>query len=182
MPLSTRTIKMALHAWFFPEGDAISLPVTGTAAAETKPDPEDPGWVTLGPITNTDLQETAGEELESWSPVLGQLRRTDIKYTKPKVDLDFTVGEISALAFQLMFRTAALAGTANEGINPLEGMNSKGWLLVQAYDEDDEMVWNLQLWCCLKVSGSTTIDPGKTFEVKFSAKGLHSSLNVGTVA
>ena len=182
MPLTTRTIKMAVHAWFFREGATITLPVAGTAAAETCPDADDPAWISLGPVTQTDLQETAGEEIEAWSPVLGQLRRTDIKYVKPKVDLDFTVNQISALAFQLMFRTEALAGSTNEAINPLEGMNSKGWLQMQAYDEDDDLVWNLRIWCSLKVNGSVTLDPGKLFEVKLAAKGLHSSLNSGTVA
>ena len=166
------------HAFFVREGDTATSPA-GNVSKLLKPDVDDPSWINLGVIEQAGI-EYQSEEKEVWQPSPGQLRLADVIEVKRGLKLSFTVKEMSALMFELMFGTEALTDASTQ-YNPLEGTTKKGWLKLQQYDHHDAIVNTTDVYVHLKVSSEVSLgDDVATFEIE--ARVLHSTLNTGTLA
>jgi hypothetical protein len=176
MDKATRVIGN--HAFFVREGDTSTSP-SGNVSKSLKPDANDASWIDLGIIEEAGI-EPQSEKKEVWAPSPGQLRLAEIIEVKRGLKLKFTVKEMSALMFELMFGTLALTSASTQ-YNPLEGSTKKGWLKVQQYDHGDALVNTIDVYAHLAVASEVKLgDDVATFEVE--ATVLHSILNTGTLA
>ena len=176
--MNTSVRVIGNHAFFVREGDTSTSPV-GAVSKLLKPDADDPAWIDLGVIEQAGV-EYQSEEKEVWAPSPGQLRLTDIIEVKRGLKLSFTVKEMSALMFELMFGTLALTSASTQ-YNPLAGTTKKGWLKLQQYDHTDAIVNTVDVYVHLKIASEVSLgDDVATFEIE--ARVLHAALNTGTLA
>jgi hypothetical protein len=176
MNIATRIIGS--HAFFFPEGNAFTVPSAGTSGATAKPGAGDTGWVKIGEISSCGISKGADVK-EQWAPLPGTLRLKDVIETKPDLTLKLTVNELSALAYNVLFRTLALTSASTQ-FNPLEGKTLKGWLKLQQYDQNEALVMTLDVFVHLTVDGEVTFAED-IVDFPFSARVLHSTLNTAAL-
>lgn len=153
MALTLKSRVLDLHAYFFREGDAYTVPGAGTAGAESKPDGTDPAFIDLGAIEEWELDVSGGQDLEAWKPVAGKLHLKDLIEIKEKLTAKFTTNEMTALAFENFFRSNNELASLDGQFNPLAGRLGKGWLHAQQYDQDGTLAFSYDLWGRLKLVG-----------------------------
>lgn len=123
----------------------------------------------------------SGEAKPIFRPSPGRLRRVDIRRVKPVGDFTFTTGVLQPLAIQAILNTAALTSASTQ-FNPQEGIVPlKGWLKMQAYDDEDVAIWTADKFGELSVPGDTKLDPENPTNVAWDFMGLHSLLDTGTL-
>jgi hypothetical protein len=180
MALTSRSFVAGVHALFFPTGVAYTVPSAGTTAREAKPGAADPAWIDLGIVEDgTIAAERDAKEIHK--PLPGRKRRWKVIQGKGgESDFKFTVSEVTPLAVQLMFGTAALTGASTQ-FNPNEGSHFvEGWLQVQVYDGDDDSVTTVDHYVSLQLDGDVSLGED-IVKFPFMAKGLYSSLNTGSL-
>lgn len=176
--MNTGYKQLGSHAFFFREGDAYTVPSSGTCSRTTKPGPTDTGWIDFGVISGFDI-DAQSELKEKYAPVPGRLVLYDVHETKRKIAIKFKAEQLSPLAWELMLRTLALSSASTQ-YNPEEGVVKKGWLKFQQYDQDNTLVNTTDVWVHLKAKGQPL--GNDTTEVDVEALVLHSTLNTGTLA
>ncbi|MDB6024007.1 MAG: hypothetical protein JWM68_230 [Verrucomicrobiales bacterium] len=177
------------HAFFAREGDAIALPAVGVVGRSSKPDPEDNSYVEVGL-----LEKDGGLEIEKkqddtdiFAPTPGVYRLYDVISTNKELNIMMSTKEFSPLAFQLLFGTANLTALlnassgANKQFNPLGGIDLKGWLQVEQYDQTDTLANFFEVYGRLEIDGSMKFNGG-VIECKFKFRCLHSQYNSGVLA
>jgi hypothetical protein len=166
------------HVHYFRDGDPFTVPANGLAGRNAKPAAADPAWIDFGLINNLEVDHER-TEVEIYAPTPGQLRLYDVLETKRKLTIKFECDELSALAFELAFGTAALTAlTAN--YNPLAGAVKKGWIKVQQYDQYDALVNTVDAYVHIKSTGGLKFDDNNV-KAQIEALVLHSALNEGTL-
>jgi hypothetical protein len=175
---ANRSIIVGNHAFFFRDGDAFTVPSSGTAARAAKPGAADAGWIDFGIISSLGVTPSKDAK-EVYAPTPGQLRLYDVIETKRKLDIKFDTEEMSSLAFEILFGTLPLTGSSTQ-YNPLEGVTKKGWLKIQQYGQDDALINTLDVYVHLHVTGEVKFDDN-IVKAPFEANVLHSTLNTGTL-
>ena len=125
------------------------------------------------PEINVDVKKIYG-------PAPGRLRLKRVKVSKQELMHTFTIQKMSSLMFELMFMTGPLTGSAAEQYNPNEGKEVIGWLKIQQYDDDDNLLNTQDSWVYLAISGGTTFGED-IVQPKVQAIVLHSTLNTGQI-
>lgn len=176
--MTTAARILGSHAYFFMEGASYTVPSAGTASASAKPGSADTGWTSLGIISAASIARS-GDVKEVWAPLPGTLRLKDVIEIKPDITLKLTARELSPLALQTLFRTAALTAASTQ-FNPLEGATLKGWIKLQQYDQSETLTLTLDVWVHLTIDGEVSMGEDIS-EVAFSARVLHSTLNTASI-
>ena len=153
---------------------------TGVASRTNKPGPDDTAWIDLGVIEEASDSPVASEKIDIFAPTPGLLRKYDVVEVKRQRKGKLKCRELSPLALQTLYRTAALTESSTQ-FNALEGSLVKGWLKVQRYDQNDTLRITEDLYCILEVSGDVNFGGGALAEVEFEYDVLHSTLNTGTL-
>ena len=122
---------------------------------------------------------TLREERVIFKPSPGRLRKYDVLETKDDLQITLRAEELSPLAIQALFRTAALDADSTT-YKPLEGQTIKGWLQVKQYDQNDALLNTLEVFAHLKVGAVTFGDD--VARVEFTGSVLDSTLNTGALA
>jgi len=179
--MNTRIIGS--HACFFREGDAYTVPGSGTSGRAAKPGAADTGWIDLGVIKDAEGKIEEVKSIEIMAPAPGKLVLYDELSAGAKLTLSLTLQEMGPLVAELLYRSLALT-TSGGQFNPLEGLvNKRGWLKLQCYDQDaapaDEPDLLTETFVKLKVNGSVKMGGGEPAELKLDALVLHSTLNTG---
>jgi len=177
--MNTGSVILGNHGFFFRDGDSFTVPSAGTAGRASKPGAADTGWVDLGILSDLSVQHER-EERDIFAPTPGVLRLYDVIETKRQLNIKLTAQEMSPLAWELLFGTLKLT-TASTQYNPFEGITKKGWLKIQQYNQADTLFNTLDVYVQMKVSGEVAFGDN-IVSVQFEARGLHSTLNTGTVA
>lgn len=183
MPLSPSSVLIGSHGYFWQDGQPFTLPAPGTTGRESHADASDPGWANryLGIVGTCRIQSARGEGVEVWAPSPGQLRLHDVIASKSDIMVSFTLQQLTPLAFQLLFGTAALDSSSTQW-NPTAGPGRvKGWLKFQAYNQDNVLVTVADLYSSVSVPEDVTLDPAALVEVTVEARLLTSSLNTGSL-
>lgn len=177
--MNTEARIIGNHGRFFIAGKVVEGPdPEQTAGREVKPSPIDPGWEDLGVLTEISI-EPQTEERVIFKPSPGRLRKYDVLETKDDLQITLRAEELSPLAIQALFRTAALDGDSTT-YKPLEGQSIKGWLQVKQYDQNDALLNTLEVFVHLKVAAVTFGDD--IARVEFTGSVLDSTLNTGALA
>lgn len=166
------------HVYFFREGDAYTVPTAGTAGRDAKPGITDTAWIDLGVVNNLSF-EPSSEVRELFAPSPGQLRLYDVLETKRKLGIKFQLDELSPHTMELAFGTLPL-NDDDDQYNPLEGPTKRGWLHVEQYDDQDELLNTVEVWCHIKVAGSVEFGD-QVVSPQIEVNTLHSTLNTGTL-
>lgn len=177
--MTTGSVILGNHGFFFRDGASFTVPSAGTAGRSSKPGAADTGWIDLGILSEISVQHQR-EEREIFAPTPGTLRLYDIIETKRQFNIKMTAQEMSPFAFELIFGTDSLT-TASTQYNPMEGKTKKGWLKVQNYNQADALFNTVDIFVAIKVSGEVTIGDN-IVSAQFEARVLHSTLNTGTLA
>lgn len=178
--MQTKPRIIGNHAYFFREGKDFTVPAAGTASRTSKPG-ADNGWADFGVINNVDVTAD-GDDKEIYTPSPGQLRLYDVLRTKRKLTIKFECEELQLMSFELAFGSQALEADEDAiQYNPLKGGEIKGWLKVEQYDQNDQLVNTVDVYVYLKPSGAMSFndDVAKT---SMEALVLHSNLNSGEIA
>jgi hypothetical protein len=181
MGLILGVYALGKHGWFIREGDAFTLPAPGVTAAESKPDSESPEYIDIGAIEDWEDDVSGGQDLEVWRPSPGRLVLKDVLEIKPKLTCKFTTGELSPLAFESFYRTTQKLDSEAAQFNPLSGKLRKGWFKTQLYDQDDNLVLNMDLWGRLKCTGGVKSSDGGLVKPTWELLVLYSSLNTAAL-
>ena len=178
MPLTTRPVVVGVQARFFRDGAAFTVPSAGTAGRAALPGVADTGWIDLG-VINEGTINTESDVIEIFAPQPGRKVLHDIIQTKNKLTINLTLQELSPLAFELVFKTAALTGSSTT-YNPLSLMDKKGWLELKLADQGDTVVTVSHFFVYLKTGGEWSLGDGLA-SVPLEAHVLASSLDAGSV-
>jgi len=177
--MTTDSLILGNHAFFFRDGTSFTVPSAGTAGRSSKPGAADTGWIDLGILRQVSVQNERDEK-EIFAPTPGVLRLYDVVETKRQITFKLTADQVTPLAFELMFGTLALTSGSTQ-YNPLEGAIKKGWLKVQQYKQDDSLFNTVDVFIAIKVSGEITFGDN-IVSAEFEARVLHSTLNTGSLA
>jgi hypothetical protein len=176
----TEPRALGAHLYFFRNGAAFTSPSAGTCSKTSKPGAADTGWVDFGTLEDVKVEQK-GTDIEIFGASPGQLRRTKKLRTKRTLDIMFTCQDLSDIALEVIFGTAALTAGGTQ-FNPLEGSELEGWLKGQVYDHRDALWITVDMWACLEADGPVSLNAadGQLNKVSIKAYGIYSSLNTGT--
>jgi hypothetical protein len=179
--MQTKTFAPGQQAWFFRNGDAITIPaaggsVAGPASISNKPNPLDPNYIPLGSINDWE-DDLKGTDVEIWGPAPGRQQLIGLHETKVKSSRKFTAQQMSAIAAELFYRPLTLLTPASAQFNSLTGTKREGWLHVQRYDNDNNLWMTEDTWGVLRVTGGIKSKEGAIIEPTFEQIVYYSLLN-----
>ena len=171
-----------VHAWYFREGDAITVPVAGVCAVDVKPgiDPDfDPNWIFLGDAEDYE-PSVAQEEEKVWKGKPGHLVKKDHLENKLERTLKVTTNDLNNIAMELFNRTIQKLGGATLAYQSLSSLSKKGWVHLQEYDQDDHLINAEDVWARVRCA-SRKGPQGKVVKPEFEILQLDSDLNTGLI-
>ncbi len=183
MPLTTASLLVGTHAYFWQDGQSFTSPTSGTTSRTAHADAADVGWTDryLGIIGACRIQSARGEAIVIFAPSPGRLRLYDVLPSKSDIILTYTLQQLSPLCIQLLFGTAPLDKTSAQW-NPTEGPGRvHGWIKHQQYDQNDVLRTVADLYCSVSIPEDATFDPAALTEVSIEARLLTSNLNTGSL-
>jgi hypothetical protein len=172
-----QSYALGSHAWFYREGEAYTLLAPGTVGVEALPDPTDPGWA----LRNIgDIEEWADKKNEDTEEILkpspGVLKRKDIITFFQSLDIELTTNSLRRIAMQIMYGSDTTLDDTHGQFVPLSAVPPRGWLTLQRYTQNDDLVFAANLWVRLDIT-DTGSGNKKIVKPKFMAKLLDSDLN-----
>lgn len=171
------------HLWFVRSGTAFTSPVPGAVDVNNCPDVADPLWPNwnLGNIESVTLDPKFATAEEILAPSPGRLVKvkTIVPYQTPL--LSFTLKEVPKEAIEQALGAGQIDDTTAD-FNPTAGTpGMEGYLKVQNYDQDNNLILNFQVWCFLKLKTALKGDPKAMTKPEFDAEFLYSPNNIGSV-
>lgn len=172
-----KSYALGSHAWFYPEGKAFTSPTAGTCAVDALPDKDETTWASLflGDCEEWADKKTVDSE-DVFKPNPGVLVRKDIVTHFQSLDIELTTNSLRRIAMQIMYGSAVELTTGVGQFTPLASPPPNGWLKIQRYTQENELVFAADLWVRLDVT-DTASGNKKLVKPKFSAKLLASDLN-----
>lgn len=166
------------HAYFFPEGAAFTSPAPGTVGVADLPDAAEPTWADkfIGDTEAFDDTKEA-EEVEVRKPNPGALATKDIITIFQKMEFKMTTNSLRRIAFEIMYGSAIALTTGVGTFTPLAAVPPKGWLKIQRYTNENELVFAADLWVRAKITGGMKGGNGEIIKPEFTFRLLDSSLN-----
>lgn len=180
--LQLGSLIVGSHFWFFREGDAFVDPAPGVCAQESKPGISptfDPGWIDLGAVETFDPSVTQTEH-KLYRPSPGRLVLKDLLETLQELSAKVTTNDAGPLAIEAFFRTSQKLGGAQTQFNPLSAISKRGWVHFQGYDQNDNLVLTIDLWCRLRCT--MKLDGKAPTMPEYDLFMLYSSQNTGQIA
>lgn len=174
------------HAYFFREGDAITVPATGSAAgaatSSNQPAASDPAYINLGPILSWEDDFKSGKTEEVWGPSPGKLQLLDEIDLKVMQKAKFDTEQVTALALEVFYRTSTKLTTASVQFNPNNAPTRRGWLHTELYDQNNNFFGAMDLWGRIRVTGGVLGKDGGLMKPTFEMTVYFSALNVAVLA
>lgn len=186
-PIAVTVINATSFSYASTGGNEATTPdvggtilLAGTASKSFRPGPNDASWIDLGVIEDSS-EGREQNDIELYGPNPGKIVLTDVIANKHKSMVKLTCQEWGPFHVE-MFHLAGELNTASTQFNPGEGIDKKGWLKVQRYDQDDALVEVIDRWVRLKPSGDVNAGGGDVMKPQYEALVLQSILNTGTLS
>lgn len=180
--LQLGSLIVGSHFWFFREGDAFAVPAAGVCGQESKPGISpafDAGWIDLGAVESFEPTVTQTEH-KLYRPAPGRLVLKDVLETQQELAGKITVNDAGPLAVELAMRAVQELSGVTTQFNPLSAISKRGWVHFQGYDQNDNLVLNIDLWsrlrCTMKFDGKNPTMP------EYELFMLYSSQNTGAIS
>ena len=191
MSFQTQSTALGNQAFFFREGDNITVPTAGSnagAASRTnRPDATDPLYNQLQTVDDWDWDVKSMGDEKVYAPSPGRMQRIDIIEKGAEADIKFATNQIQGLAVELFYRTYSAAGGGNKITSaggvfvPLNCKPQRGWLHTELYDNDNTFAWSLDVFGLLRITGGIASKEGSILRPKFEFAVLYSPLAAGLV-
>jgi hypothetical protein len=168
------------HVYFFRDGLAFTQPAAGIASRTAKPAMNDAGWLEFGKVDKLSLTHDKDEK-EIYAPSPSLLELDDVLVNKRKTTIKFDTQELSELCFELAFGSQPADVESGE-YNPGAGQTIKGWLHIEQFGPDSDVVPvnRVDIYSYLSLSGDLTFDDN-AIKTSIQALRLRSTLNAGTL-
>lgn len=178
-----RSYIIGVQGFFVPNGTAFTIPAAGIASRTAKPGATDTSWLDMGVFKDNDFGfEKKQEARDVFAAAPGNIVLYDEILTKGEVDFKMGACQLSPFYFSLMFGAQALSQSGtNQVYNPLAAPTVHGWLKTEWYDDQNNLLNVLDHWVSLKTDGEIKFGDN-VVTVNLMARGLYSSLNVGTLS
>jgi len=161
MGLVREVYQFSMLAFFMRVGDAFTLPAPGVAGRDSKPDGADPAYIDIGTVEEWEPDFGGGTDQEVWRPNPGVLQLHDVRETKAKLTIKWTVGQVSPLILESFYRTSQNLDEASAQFSPGFGALRRGWLHFDCYDQDtNDFRLSFDLFGRLKVTGGMKTGDG----------------------
>ena len=186
MLLNLGSYALGKHAFFYREGDVITVPSAGSTAAAAsrtnKPDATDPLFIDLGAIADwsDDVKSLGDEKILKPSP--GRMQLYDLIEKGAEMMIKLTAEELQALSYELYYRTSQKLTSAGGVFNPISAPPRKGWLHTELYDQNNNFVSNLDAYGLLRITGGIASKEGGVVKPQYELNVLYSTLNVGLIS
>ena len=191
MSFQTQSTALGKNAYFFRQGDNITIPAVGNAAGAAtrynRPDATDPLYNQLLLVDDWEWDiKTMGDE-KVLAPSPGRMQRMDLIEKGAEADIKFSTNQIQGLAVELFYRTYSAAGggskitSAGGTFNPLAAPPQYGWLHTELYDNNNQLGWSLDVYGILRITGGMASKEGAILRPKFEFNVLYSPQAVGLV-
>lgn len=181
-----KSLFIGAHFWLFPVGSAFTSPGAGNLTQNgTWPDVNEPTWgnYALGACESYDIDPklATSEIILAPSPGAVQPVNEIVPYSVP--ELSFTLLLVDALAVQLAFNTQQLFGSNQNQVNPngSAGPGVQGILKCQNYDQNNNLILNVQSWAFVKLKSALKGAPKTMTKPEYTATLLYSPNNLLTV-
>jgi hypothetical protein len=173
--MANEAVVLTPHLYFARRGDSID---SVTVGREAKPDvsPES-NWTDLGICATFNVEDNGTtEDIMKGQPGVVSLYEV-IKLTDGRtVTCDMV--EFNALAVQALFNSGNITTTFVPGS---AGRHLQGWLKVQLYNQDNELVIAMDIWADVQLT-SANIGLGVRSGYTLAFRQLYSTLNTGNLS
>jgi len=168
------------HVYFFRDGAAFTAPAAGVASRTAKPAMNDGSWLEFGKVDKLSVAHDKDEK-EIYAPSPSRLELDDVLVNKRKTTIKFDTQELSELCFELAFGSKP-ANPADGQYNPGSGDAVKGWLHIEQFGPDSDVVPVnvVDLYSYLSLSSDLTFDDN-VVKTSMQALRLRSTLNTGAL-
>jgi hypothetical protein len=179
--MNRERIVIGAAAFFFPAGNAFTVPSAGTASRTAKPGAADTGWINLGEADWTLTPDNKSTPFYARSS--GKQMLYDKITTQVGLKLKGKLMEMQNLSFQMLLGTLALpvSPTAGGQFNPGEGDPIvRGWLQLQQRNAAQALVCTYDLFVAMNIPGDVKFEEGPV-DIDVEAELLASTLNTGSL-
>ncbi len=178
-----KNLFIGAHLWFIRSGVAITSPSAGNVSVDLAPDESEPLWddYHLGVIESFQIDPKYGSAEDILAPMPGRLVKvkTIIPIATPIVH--FTLKEVPKEAIEMALNAGPITDATTQ-FNPTAGHpGMEGYLRMQDYDQDDNLILNTQNWVFLKLKSPLKGDPKSMTKPEFEADILYSVNNTGAI-
>lgn len=172
-----KSYALGSHAWFMPEGSAFTSPAPGVAAVDALPDAAELTWNDYFIGDTEDWSDKKKIETEeTMKPKPGILVRKDIITFFQSLDMEMTTNSLMRIAMQIMYGSAVKLTTGVGQFVPMQQPPPSGWLKLQRYTQNNQLVFAADLWVRADVQ-ETSSGNKKIVKPKFMMSLLDSDLN-----
>lgn len=138
-------------------------------------------WTKRGIVDTLALKPTK-DKIEQEGPLPGRMGRVDVIEAGRKMDFTVKVKQPDPLFWQLILQSLALTAGTNVQFNPLEGGLVKGWAKFQAYDQNDVLVLNCEVFCAIDVPAGVTLGGKQLVTHDVEGMVIENPLNTGSLS
>lgn len=173
--MANEAVVLTTHAYFARRGDSIDAVTVGR---EAKPDvsPE-ANWTDLGIVGSFSVEDNSTtEDILKGQP--GVVSLYEVLKTSDMRTLTLEMVEMNALAVQALFNTGNITTTFVPGSS---GRHLQGWLKIQMYNQDNELVIAMDVWADVMATGLNAALGTRT-GYTLSVRQLYSTLNTGNLS
>lgn len=159
--------------------DNGTVTIDSTASRSKRPAAADPGWIDVGIVLDLSFDRTMTAD-QIMAPNPGKRELYDVIETAVVNGCKFTAEQLSPVLVEVLFGTAALDADSTT-YTPNAKITKKFWVEVKQYDQDDNLINTVYLYCYVKLDGEVKFGD-KHVTGNFSCQKLVSTLNAGTLA
>lgn len=173
--MANEAVVLTTYLYFARRGDLIDAVTVGR---EAKPDvsPES-NWTDLGIVATYGVEDNSTtEDIMKGQP--GVVSLYDVLKTADMRTVTCEMVEFNPLAVQALYNTGNITTTFVPGS---AGRHLQGWLKVQQYNQDNELVVAMDVWVDVQLS-SLTANLGARTGYTLVFRQLYSSLNTGSLS
>ena len=187
MAWTQKPLFIGAHFWLMPVGSNFTSPGAGGVVSQygTWPDQNEPTWPTyaLGNCESFDLDPKIATAEDILAPMPGAVQRVDVISPYALPEIQFTLNTVDSLGIQLALNTAQIFGSANTAANPNGGAapGVKGILKIQNYDQNNNLILNIQSWVYVTLKSALKGAPKTLTKPEYMAALIYSPNNLGSV-
>ena len=178
-----QSTPLGKHAFFFRDGDLITIPATGSAAGvsgrNNKPDATDPNYNDLDVVEDWswDNKSMGDEKVNAPSP--GRMQAYDLVEKGSELMLKWTSPILQGIAIEIFLRTSQKLTSAGGIFNPNTAPPRKGWIHTELYDNNNNFAMNLDVYGVLRITGGIASKEGTILRPQYEFNVLYSTQAVG---
>lgn len=186
MAWKQQALFIGAHFWLAPLGAAFTSPAAGVISQNGAwPDQAEENWANwaLGACESIDIDPKMATEELILAPSPGAVQAIDVVAPYATPEVSFTLNQTDSLAIQLALNTQQIFASATTQFNPGGGgaPGVKGILKIQNYDQNNNLILNVQFWAFVKLKSALKGAPKTLTKPEYTATLIYSPNNTGSI-